>query len=109
VFNRRPVLHTFRVSQLYRLLGRNIAHFRHQANLTQEELAEKTDYSVDFIGLVERGVNAPTLARLEDIARVIRVEVWQLFYPSNEPDKQPARLVGRRSRVKGDGAARRNR
>lgn len=78
------------MSQLYRLLGRNIAYFRHQADLTQEELAEKTDYSVDFISLVERGVNAPTLARLEDIARVIRVEVWQLFYPDNAPGKQPS-------------------
>lgn len=78
------------MSKLYRLLGKNIAYFRHQAKLTQEELAEKTDYSVDFIGLVERGVNAPTLARLEDIAKVIGVEVWQLFYPDNESGKQPS-------------------
>lgn len=72
------------MSHLYRLLGRNIAHYRLKADLTQEELAEKTDYSVDFISLVERGINAPTLARLEDIAAVIGVEVWQLFYPSAE-------------------------
>lgn len=78
------------MTPLYRLLGRNIAYFRRQAKLTQEELAEKTDYSVDFIGLVERGVNAPTLARLEDIASVIGVEVWQLFYPSSNLGKQPS-------------------
>jgi transcriptional regulator with XRE-family HTH domain len=69
------------VAHLYRLLGRNIAHFRLAAELTQEELAEKTDYSVDFIGLVERGINAPTVARLEDIADAIGVEIWQLFHP----------------------------
>ena len=84
MFNSGQVLHTCIVSHLYRLLGRNIAHFRLKADLTQEELAEKTDYSVDFISLVERGVNAPTLARLEDIADVIGVEVWQLFYPHEE-------------------------
>lgn len=69
------------MSHLYRLLGRNIAHFRREANLTQEQLAEKTDYSVDFISLVERGVNAPTVARLKDIADAIGTEVWQLFHP----------------------------
>jgi transcriptional regulator with XRE-family HTH domain len=49
--------------------------------MTQETLAEKTAYSVDFIGLVERGVNAPTLARLKDIADALSVEVWHLFCP----------------------------
>ncbi len=71
------------MSDLYRLLGKNIAHFRRQAKLTQEQLAEKTDYSVDFIGLVERGVNAPTVARLADIAKVIGVDLWQLFCPEH--------------------------
>jgi transcriptional regulator with XRE-family HTH domain len=76
------IFQTLAVSDLYRLLGKNIAHFRRKANLTQEQLAERTDYSVDFIGLVERGVNAPTVARLADIARVLEVEVWQLLHPS---------------------------
>lgn len=74
------------VSHLHVLLGRQIAHFRRRAALTQEELAEKTGYSVDFIGLVERGVNAPTVNRLKDIADVLGVEVWQLFKPSGWPD-----------------------
>lgn len=76
------------MSDLYRLLGRNIARFRLEANLTQEELAEKTDYSVDFIGLVERGINAPTVERLKDIADVIGVEVWQLFHPDINVENQ---------------------
>lgn len=64
---------------LYVSLGKQIAHFRRKAGLTQEELAEETNYSVDFIGLVERGVNAPTVKRLAEIADVLGVEVWQLF------------------------------
>lgn len=68
-------------SRLYSLLGKRIAYFRRRAGLTQEELAEKTDYSVDFIGLVERGINAPTVARLADVADVVGVEVWELFRP----------------------------
>lgn len=85
------------MSELYRLLGKNIAHFRRQANLTQEQLAEKTEYSVDFIGLVERGVNAPTVARLADIAAVLGVELWQFFDSEigKQPDKQSPTKRGR--------------
>ncbi len=71
------------------MLGRNIAHFRRAAKLTQEELAEKTEYSVDFIGLVERGINAPTVARLKDIADAVGVEVWQLFHPDAANGRGP--------------------
>lgn len=63
------------------LLGRQLAHYRVKAGLTQAQLAEKTNYSVEFISLVERGVNAPTLARLQKMANVIGVEVWRLLYP----------------------------
>jgi transcriptional regulator with XRE-family HTH domain len=72
------------VPHLYTLLGKQIAGFRRKAGLTQEQLAELTGYSVDFIGLVERGINAPTVARLEDIAAALHVEVWQLFRDSAE-------------------------
>jgi transcriptional regulator with XRE-family HTH domain len=84
--------HTLLVNDLYRLLGRQVAHFRLKAGLTQEELSEKTDYSVDFISLVERGINAPTVRRLQDIATAVGVEVWQLFYPG--------RSVGNLSKAK---------
>jgi transcriptional regulator with XRE-family HTH domain len=64
---------------LKRELGQRIAILRRRAGLTQEQFAERTGYSVDFIGLIERGVNAPTLERLEDIATVLRVSVRDLF------------------------------
>jgi transcriptional regulator with XRE-family HTH domain len=40
------------VNLLYALLGRQVAYYRNKAALTQEELAEATKYSVDFISLV---------------------------------------------------------
>jgi transcriptional regulator with XRE-family HTH domain len=88
------------VSHLYRLLGKNIAQFRREAKLTQEELAEKTDYSVDFIGLVERGVNAPTLARLKDIADVLGVEVWQLLFPGSANQRTGRQSGAKKSAAK---------
>ena len=88
------------MSHLYRLLGKNIAQFRREAKLTQEKLAEKTDYSVDFIGLVERGINAPTLARLKDIADVLGVEVWQLLFPGNVNQRNGRQFGAKKSAAK---------
>lgn len=43
------------------------------------QLAKSLDCSVEFISLVERGVNAPSVAGLEDFAKVLKVEVVDLF------------------------------
>lgn len=47
--------------------------------MTQERLAEVVGCSVEFISLVERGVNAPSVAGLADFAKALRVEVRDLF------------------------------
>jgi transcriptional regulator with XRE-family HTH domain len=64
---------------LQQKLGQRIANLRRARKLTQEQLAEAVGRSVEFISLVERGVNAPTIAGLEDFARVLKVEVKELF------------------------------
>lgn len=64
---------------LQKQLGKRIADLRRARKLTQEKLAEALDYSVDFISLVERGVNAPSVASLEEFAKVLKVEVKELF------------------------------
>jgi len=60
-------------------LGRRIAALRKARKLTQEELAEALACSVEFISLVERGVNAPSVAGLEKFAKILKVEVKELF------------------------------
>ncbi len=62
-----------------KLLGKRIADLRKDKGLTQEELATKSWYSVEFISLVERGVNAPAVAGLERIAKALKVEIKELF------------------------------
>jgi len=42
-------------------------------------MAEALDCSVEFISLVERGVNAPSVAGLEKFAKILKVEVKELF------------------------------
>jgi transcriptional regulator with XRE-family HTH domain len=64
---------------LQKKLGRRIAELRRARKLTQEQLAEAVGCSVEFISLVERGVNAPAVAGLADFAKVLGVEVRELF------------------------------
>jgi transcriptional regulator with XRE-family HTH domain len=64
---------------LQKKLGQRIASMRRAKKLTQEQLAEAVGCSVEFISLVERGVNAPSIAGLEKFARVLKVEVKELF------------------------------
>ena len=64
---------------LQRKLGQRIASLRKGRKLTQEQLAEAVGCSVEFISLVERGVNAPSVAGLEKFAKILKVEVRELF------------------------------
>ena len=64
---------------LQKKLGQRIADLRRARELTQEQLAETVDCSVEFISLVERGVNAPSVAGLERFAKALKVEVRDLF------------------------------
>jgi len=64
---------------LQQKLGQRIAGLRKARKLTQEQLAEAMGYSVEFISLVERGVNAPSVAGLERFAKVLKVEVKEMF------------------------------
>jgi ribosome-binding protein aMBF1 (putative translation factor) len=64
---------------LQKKLGQRIAELRRTRELTQLGLAKRIGCSVEFISLVERGVNAPSVAGLEKFARVLKVGVVDLF------------------------------
>ncbi len=64
---------------LQKKLGKRIAALRKARKLTQEQMAEALGCSVEFISLVERGVNAPSVAGLEKFAKLLKVEVKELF------------------------------
>jgi transcriptional regulator with XRE-family HTH domain len=64
---------------LQKKLGQRIASLRKGRKLTQEQLAEAIGCSVEFISLIERGVNAPSVSGLEKFAKILKVEVRELF------------------------------
>jgi transcriptional regulator with XRE-family HTH domain len=67
------------VATVEQKLGKRIGELRLRAGLTQAQLAEKSNYSEDFIGLVERGINAPSVSGLDRIASAMKVPLKSLF------------------------------
>ena len=45
---------------LRRQFGKRVRLIRHERGLTQEQFAELVGISVDFLSLIERGINAPS-------------------------------------------------
>jgi transcriptional regulator with XRE-family HTH domain len=84
-------------------LGRQIAELRKTLGLTQPQLAKRIGCSVEFISLVERGVNAPSVAGLEKFAKVLKVKVLDLFaFEQREPPgRTPKPGSGQESTSKG--------
>lgn len=68
-------------------LGRRLKELRMKKGLTQEELAEKTGLSVTFVGLVERGINTPSLETCNKIARALGITLDELFYFQKDDKK----------------------
>ncbi len=64
---------------LQQKLGQRIASIRKTKKLTQEQLAEAVECSVEFVSLVERGVNSPSVAGLEKFAKALGVDVKEMF------------------------------
>ncbi len=54
-------------------IGANIKKYRLEKNLRQEDLAEKTGLSVNYIGALERGEKLPSLETFIDIANSLGV------------------------------------
>ncbi len=60
-------------------LARYLQKMRKKSGLTQEQLAEKVNKSVTWIGYIESGYRIPNLKLLYKIARTLKVKVGNLF------------------------------
>jgi transcriptional regulator with XRE-family HTH domain len=64
---------------LRRQFGIRLKAIRLKRKLTQEQFAELVGISVDFLSLIERGINAPSFEVLERMADKLDLQVWELF------------------------------
>lgn len=61
------------------ILGSNIRAERLRRHLTQEQLAEKLDMSINYIGKLERGVIIPSALVIFKLSKILRTDMNELF------------------------------
>lgn len=59
--------------------GANIRYYRKKNHLTQKKLAELLDFSVNYIGMIERGKRNTTLLTVFHIANTLNISPKALF------------------------------
>jgi transcriptional regulator with XRE-family HTH domain len=67
------------VATLRKQFGLRLREIRAERGMTQERFAEALSISVDFLSLMERGINAPSFETIERMAKKLRVSVGFLF------------------------------
>jgi transcriptional regulator with XRE-family HTH domain len=74
-----------------RLVGRNFARIRRSLGLTQEEVAERSGFSQQYISGLEQGRRNPTLVSLFELAQAIHSTPIDLIRPSSTADMREPR------------------
>lgn len=61
-------------------LGKRIKRLRRLARMTQAQMAEKVNLSINYISEIETGTASPTLKTLLKVAQALHIEVKELFH-----------------------------
>lgn len=64
---------------LKRTLAANIRQLRKSHDMSQAQLAEELDLSLNAVGRIEREMLSPSLGTLEKLCKVFRVDGMELF------------------------------
>jgi len=67
----------------------NIKTFRKIANISQEDLAEKTGLTRNYLALIESGKRQPSLSTLRRISKVLKVPVSILTMDLDGANEEP--------------------
>ena len=67
-----------------KLVGRNVGRIRREKGLTQEQLAEISGFSQQYISGLEQGRRNPTVVTLYELATALGVGHLDLLRPSQE-------------------------
>lgn len=67
-----------------KLVGRNVRQIRQRKGLTQEQFAEVSGFSQQYISGLERGRRNPTVVTLYELAMALGVSHMDLVRPTRE-------------------------
>ncbi len=72
---------------VYGFIGKNIRHYRKEKGWTQEQLADKSNYSKQFISNIENNVHQTfSLGTLWKLALVLEIDMYKLCIEPKEPN-----------------------
>ena len=71
-----------------RLLGRNVLRTRKSKNLTQEQLAEMSGFSQQYISGLEKGQRNPTVVTVYELSLALGVNYIELLKPHAQAKKE---------------------
>jgi transcriptional regulator with XRE-family HTH domain len=77
-----------RLSALREKFGNRIKSIRLGRSMSQEQFAELLEISVDFLSLIERGINAPSFENLEVFSTQLDIPVHELFVFEDDAARQ---------------------
>ncbi|MFA5779483.1 MAG: helix-turn-helix transcriptional regulator [Elusimicrobiota bacterium] len=66
-------------NELIKRIGKQIREARVRQKITQEELAEETEISPSFLGMIERGQRIPSLMTISKICNSLDISVDELL------------------------------
>ena len=67
------------MTTLRKQFGKKLRSVRKRRGMTQQEFAELLDISIDFLSLVERGLNAPSFESIEAFSIILGIPVRDFF------------------------------
>lgn len=93
--------------RLYKLVGRKVAKQRHEADLSQTQLAHRCGFARGTIANIESGRQRPTLHTLWSIADALSVDMRSLLpspeeLPLSEAAKLNLQIKGRLKKAAGE-------
>jgi transcriptional regulator with XRE-family HTH domain len=65
--------------KLRRTVARNLRRLRQKRGLSQEELADRAGLNRNYVGMIEREENAPTVDALEQPAKALDINAAELL------------------------------
>ncbi|RWP27357.1 helix-turn-helix transcriptional regulator [Mesorhizobium sp.] len=77
-----------------KLVGRNVQRIRQRKRLTQEQLAEISGFSQQYISGLEKGRRNPTIITIYELALALGVSHMDLVRPTNRPDAPALQVPG---------------
>ena len=69
--------------ELRRIVAQNLRRLRQDRGLSQEELAGQAGLNRNYVGMIEREENSPTVDTLEALAKVLKVAAEEFLKRSS--------------------------